>query len=400
MFPNFIQQNPKRVLSILVISLLISFNLLFSIIGLSIFILLFYIYFLSYLGNKTQQIKVKKISKFYIFFIVWLIYAAIQAILEGITDKTLFHVQVLFYGLVLIWFMSRIIDTKEWLDILYKMWGFSVFCTIILGWWELTTGNHIFHYDTKFQEFVTINFFNPNNYCFFLVVSLPVVLYWIKLGVVYRLFGIFMFISTFYFAYHNGSRLIMLITIVIMCLFLISLAKSKKKLLLLLIILISVSVFNYYELILDSLSEISTMNNSDNSINVRSSLNESALQIFNTHPFGVGPGKLELYMPRIGSNVHNFWLETLVNYGIIIFLAIVLFFGFFIFRLFSFRKSEEFRNIIMPIFWSVIIFIPTSTVPSSIFILNITWFLFGVMICTTNVISRERLKVLKKSEGR
>ena len=50
-------------------------------------------------------------------------------------------------------------------------------------------------------------------------------------------------------------------------------------------------------------------------------------------------------------------------------------------------KKSRLYNVIWPILWSIIIFIPASLAPSTIFTLPILWFLFGLIISARNIIN-------------
>src|SRR5699024_3830715 len=100
---------------------------------------------------------------------------------------------------------------------------------------------------------------------------------------------------------------------------------------------------------------------------------DSAVSIFKKYPIlGVGPGNSDYYMPIKGDKIHNFWLEILVNYGIVVFSGLLMFFLYSIYSLLR-KKSEKLNKVVYPLLLSIIIFIPTSMTPSSIFKFQILW---------------------------
>lgn len=371
---------------ILIILLLTSFNILFTTEGIVILIGLVYCYLVYLLSVKT----INFIMPSY-FFILWLFYATGQMFLIEFGNLTVLHYQVIIIGLILIWFMTNIISSISILHLVYKLWGMVLLLTILIAWWEIFTGNHIVNLDGRsFSEssIATVNFYNPNNYSFFLSVCFPVVFYWIeRLGKFYKIIGIFMFLSTFFIIYSNGSRISLLVLIILLLFALIKMSKSQIKILLPIFIIGMFCILYFYDYIL-AFIELLTVDNTDESLNIRSYLYDSALNISLNYPFGVGPGNLEEFMPILGANVHNFWLEILVNYGFIVFLGIILFFATTLYRIVKVRHIKELRPVLKPVFLSILIFIPTSIAPSSIFTFGITWFIFGIMVVSTNLIKK------------
>lgn len=383
-----------RMFSLAAFALLMSFNLFTTSLGTAIFMGLVGLYVVAYLADPSYR-RQKTWTTSLTFFILWITYAVIQLFWVVHTPRTYLHMHVMVIGIAVIWFMTRMIDSANWLEKLYKVWGFSVLATVIIGWWELTTDKHLPNSGADFYQLkhvATATFFNPNDYCFFLMVSLPVVLHWIKGKVIYKLLGLFMLISAFYFMYADEARFMILMMIACLCMFLVGLIKNHKKLLLLFLTTVAITVYLNYDLIEKSFKQISSLQASnDSSVGARKFLTDSAWQIFKDHPWGVGPGNVETYMPVVGfgSNVHNFWLEILANYGVVIFVGFAMFFISSLRTLYKGRKNESLKQSITPAFSAALIFIPACVQSSSVFAFNVTWFVFGLMVCAVNIIKRD-----------
>ncbi len=381
-------ENAVRGLAIFAITFLMSFNMIKHYQGIIFLLCLTLLLFICYVTNKSFRYK-NKLTGIYSFFIFWLVWAMCQLMFVEHGYQTMINFSYLFIGIWVIWIMTRFIDSKERIEMLFKIWGVTLLFSILIGWWEIITFNHLptsRAYGNGFSNVATAGFYNENDYSFFLILGLPIMLYWMKKRTAYKLIGLFMMVSSFYFHYMNGARLILVVFFAVICVHLINLVKNNRKQLIFFITIILISIIYFRDFILASIDEIMTVNSADNSVSVRQMLIDSALNIFDDNFFGVGPGNLVLYMPKIGENVHNFWLENLVNYGIFVFVCLVLFFVVCLYKMF--KTKGDLKEFINPIFWSTLIFIPTSVVPSTIFQMNLTWFLFGVITCAINVINK------------
>jgi len=338
------------------------------------------LYLFNFLTNKKYRNKINT-SRLFLFFVLWLFYATVQMLLVDQYIQNWSHFQTLVFGVGIIWIMTRLINSKDRIETFYKAWGFAVFLSILFGWWEVITDNHLktsSAYSYDLNNITTVGFFNPNDYSFLLILSLPIMLFWVTKGKLLKLLGLFMIASSFYFTFMNGSRFILLVFILVIGLFTIKLAKSKKKGTFISFVLVLVgSVIYFKDIIFNAITDVSTLSGGDSSTEVRKYLSNSAWDIFKKYPFGVGSGNLENYMPVVGYKVHNFWFEILVNYGLVIFIGLLLFLVVGIYKM-RCKRNREMKNIVWPILWSTIIFIPTCIQSSSIFQFNI---LLGFHLC-------------------
>lgn len=363
--------------------------------GIFLLVTLIIIYFFLRLANGKELSISKQIPYHSVFFVLWFIYASIQMlILDVYTEFNIRHYQAFIIGIVTIWLMSSLIKSNKLLEKLYMVWGIGILLTVFIGWWELITGNHLVVLWDHFLDKVTVNYFNPNNYSFLLSVSFPIIIYWIeKKRIFYKIIGLFMLISTFYFVYVNGSRLNLIILFFVVCIYLFKVLFKHKELL---IFITAISVIflssnfakNSFEMLITLDEELNST-----AIGSRNFLYASAWNIFLENPLGVGAGKVDSYIYNM--NLHNFWLEILANYGILIFVGLIVFFCLTLLKLMkTIYKKAEISEQLIPIFWSIMIFIPASLGPSSVMTFGITWFLLGLMVCATNIIKRYEINNL------
>jgi len=350
--------------------------------------MLLFIYIFNFLINK--EYRKNSNSKLFLFFIVWVIYASFQMIFVEHTSRTWGHFQTLILSIAIIWLLLRLIDSKEKLDKLYTLWGFATLFSIFFGWWEVITNNHLPGsignlglYNVS--NIATVRFTNPNDYSFFLAISLPIMLLWINRSFKYKILGIFMVISSFYFVYMNDTRSIIMIYC-ISILFFVFFSKKKRNKLFFVLTIIALG-FYFKDVIQSAISDMLTLGKSDDSSIFRQYLTESAWGVFKSNPLGVGSGNAESHMPVKGNMIHNFWFEILANYGLLVFIGLVLFFSYGIVKMYKSRNGEL-KNVIRPALGSTLIFIPTCVVSSSVFQFNITWVVFALIICVVNMIAK------------
>lgn len=393
-----------------VLVLMICVNVVKTSLGPIIIAILIGIYLYNYLFKinmgKLQNVNIFKQPN--TFFVFWLVYAVFQLSFTVRNVETDYQLKVLILGIIIIWFVSLVINSIDRLNSLYKLWGYSILVAVMVGWWELISGNHISGHDfNRIQNKVTVGFFNVNDFCYFLIICLPIVFHWINRGGLYKISGIFMLMSFFYFTYVNGARFIMLLLAASLVTYLMNKFRKNMKFLLLCLILIPVLFGIYFEVIIKYISIAFSIFHQDESQHIRTQLTLSVWNVFKEHPFGVGSGNLDYYMSTLGLSVngvlkaHNFWIEILATYGFIIFIGFVHFFIVSLKRMYQVIKSEnispEIKSLIKPTFYSAILFIPACIESSSVIHFTITWFLFSVIICVNNLTKVQLKKVTKNN---
>ncbi|MGA4718498.1 O-antigen ligase family protein [Fictibacillus nanhaiensis] len=396
------KSDTPRVLFVALIPFLVCFNIIQKMGSMLIVGGMIGLYLLFYLvDNKYRGVRLGKSG---VFFIVWMLYALLQTTWTITTEKTWLYINVLTLGIIIVFLMSKMITTIQWIELLYKWWGIALLGTILFGLWEVNTNNHLSSSGANpeyynLQNVATVGFFNPNDYGFFLIISLPIILYWIKKKFLYKVLGLFMLGSSFYIVFQNGARFIILLYFLVIILYLLSLIKSKRNFSILLFFTfggVSVS-FLFVDMFVKSFSDVVSLASTDSSSSIRKMLFENGWILFTNNPLGVGSGNIEYYLKQNSlivhgiPSLHNFWLEFLVTYGILIFIGFLTFYIASLIRMYKAlkMKSLNFNSSIKPLFWSSLLFIPASLESSTIFTFNIIWFLFGILLCMGNIIKKE-----------
>ncbi|RPA57784.1 O-antigen ligase domain-containing protein [Aerococcus agrisoli] len=108
-----------------------------------------------------------------------------------------------------------------------------------------------------------------------------------------------------------------------------------------------------------------------------------------TFGLGVGAGNIEVWMETFGTlptnnifNIHNWWLEILVGYGVLVFVAYVVGYGLMIYRLFDLRKyvNKPQRHTMNAFIAFLLIFIGASITSANNMLIEWHWVFFGLIV--------------------
>jgi len=418
---------------------LFSVNLgVFTMFPFRFFLLLLWIIFLGHILVKRRKIDFQKnkIQRYFIFLVFWLGYALLSLTWSASFAPAIRNVLFLFMGISLIFFSFYYL--KEVADFQKIQWiWFAVFSIlVVLGFWEHLTGQHLLlsrYYGETSRHLMfrpTGIFLNQNDYATFLALSIPIAisLFRKENKRLSRFLAMEMVTGAMYLIVITGSRANILAVILELILFLFILKfKQKMRLILelfvcMLILMIFLSV-PMQGIFLQTVREIGSIVNdakvaSDektvvtkeitvniSSMNSRVNLIKNGISfLLSKAGFGVGPGNFEYYMSNFaiydtknGSNSHNWWLEILVNYGIIIFIGYTIFYFSLILKLgkIYYRKiSGNEKRICEGFLVSLVGFSFASLGPSSIIAFKPHWLLFAFALAFLNyILNKEETQV-------
>ncbi|MEH7384297.1 O-antigen ligase family protein [Bacillus sp. JJ1521] len=128
-----------------------------------------------------------------------------------------------------------------------------------------------------------------------------------------------------------------------------------------------------------------------NSVDIRENLLKNvAVFVGDTLGFGVGAGNAEYYMKNFqvyetfhNYNVHNWWAEIAVHYGVFIFIGYILLFIYLIYKLYRINRETRNRNYRMiseALSCALVAFSLASISPNSFMALNYNWVLIAFSI--------------------
>lgn len=358
-----------------------------------------------------SYIKVKLYMK---FLAIWLGYAFVSMVWAADQMAALKNIIFLFTGISIIFFLVYYMRDINHFQYLYWIW-ISIFIVLIpVGLWEITTGNHLvvsnlIEEDRPWVAFApTTVFVNQNDYAAFIVLAIPMIITAIRhysklyirvVGVLVLLCGLFLLIMTT----SRSCYLALFTGLAFWFIFLLNLRKKLKTLALVisicgLIILASpVYVQDTLLLVQDQISSLSDVSGQSDDLGaaVRPNLIKNALHFTaQTAGFGVGAGNAEYYMdhykiyPTGGiTNVHNWWAEIAVNYGIFIFVGYVVLYITLIFNLWRAYKrlmNHTEKMICEALLVGLVSFFMASISSSSIIAFSPQWIFFGFALAFLN----------------
>jgi teichuronic acid biosynthesis protein TuaE len=314
------------------------------------------------LKNKKIHLNMKKANSYSIkFMFVWFIYAFFT--LAWAKDyigwiKALFFIGL---GVLCIIIYSKYIKSNE--DILKSFR--VIFPTIIfhniLGWYEAITGHYLFLSEERIVRYLRYGhpvstFGNTNDFAVFLMFSF-FVLYVCLMNsrkFVAKLIYTLTMISSVALLISTGSRaaLIGLIMGVMTIAFYSIQRKQIRRIVVSFLLAMSFVIIINPDVVLELFSSILNFDFSQQSGSeyVRINLIKNGFSFFiSTLGLGTGAGNIEYWMANYGKyntggvlNIHNWWMEILVGYGLIIFVLYIIFYSRLFYSMrFKFKTSTN-----------------------------------------------------------
>jgi teichuronic acid biosynthesis protein TuaE len=360
-----------------------------------------------------------QVKPYMVFFSTWVFYGTLSLAWATSKGDAVRHLIFLFMGVSLIFFVVYYFSALCDLENLCRVW-LGVFCVlIVLGLWEHLTGNHLpvsgFYGETRtrFMYRPTGVFRNPNDYATFLALSIPFVLSFVRYTKAWliRIVGVLVVGIAFYLITVTGSRANILAVLLVMAFLFLFLTdwKQKAKIVLIGTIFSVIVVFGWLgpvrEVFLRVFAELSSLIVQEElgygSVLVRTNLVRNGLEFLcSTIGLGVGAGNAEYWMANFARydtqgilNLHNWWLEVLVNYGVFIFVGYVITYLGLIRSLWCrWRRTKDYkeRMVCEALLVALIGFSVASTSSSSIMAFAPQWMLFALALASLNYRRRDR----------
>lgn len=363
-------------------------------------------------GGKVNVASIH-VKKSLIFFLIWFGYASLSVVWAASSVEALKHIIFLFLSFSLIFFMVLNLRQSKDLELFVKLW-LAVFVVLIpIAIWETMTGNHLqtsgLNYTDDGYEFYkfapTGLFANQNDYATFLAFSMPILLskFQYERKVVIRLFLMVLFVAGGIILLFTTSRANYAAIFVSTLVWLVAFTDIVQKfkflfggLILLAIVLLNLNEQSwlYLQFVWEDLTVLGE-GTQDAGLDVRSNLIKSALYFtIATLGFGVGAGNIEYYLANYpiyetGSitNIHNWWLENLANYGFIVMLLYLAFFLSLLYALWKVRKQSPhiaIKSMAEAMICLLVAFPISSISSSSLIAFNPHWLIFGFMLALVN----------------
>ncbi|MDR7073168.1 O-antigen ligase family protein [Fictibacillus barbaricus] len=362
----------------------------------------FFKYFQKDQLTPWSKINVKNIIMFHV---VWVTYALISLIWAKTIKAGIADFVFLVIGISLILFVTFVFKReRDYVNLLY-IWVAMFLLLLIFGLINHLTLIHFptsrfYGIDTYQKSIPTSVFANENDFASFISISfffaLALANHTKHLIVKAGAAGIMLF--SLYIMSLTSSRanyIAILLGLVFWFLFLTS--RNIKKIIILAgafigILAILAVPHKIYNAFISVYGLIATLGNNTegSSVDIRINLIKNSFHfISESLGFGIGAGNSEYYMKEFALypthtiiNIHNWWIEMMVNYGIFIFTGYLLIYVGLIYYLFNiFRESTgNNRMIAEALCTALIAFFLASISPSSQITLNYLWLLFAFAI--------------------
>ncbi|WP_085522146.1 O-antigen ligase family protein [Tuberibacillus sp. Marseille-P3662] len=353
---------------------------------------------------KWGQIRVKP---FIGYLMGWLCYAFLSLVWVNSFSLGVKGFIFLFLGILPIFVVVFYFKTlADYIDFFYIWLGMTAFL-VAIGVWEHITGNHlstsrIVNSPVWDQDIPTAVFFNQNDYATFLTLSLFFIIAFIKhiRNVHFKIYGTLLLVVSLYLIYVTDSRANFLaIAFGVVCWFFFLTNYKERRWILTgggLLALLGVVVYHSKVLsLIDKLTnmfsffggEVATGKSIDIRINL---IKNSLLFLVDTFGLGVGSNNAKYYIDHYSIfptytvlDIHNWWVEIAVNYGIFVFIGyLVLYLSLLIslYRIYKSTDNGKEKMICEALLGGMFVFIFASISPSSILTLHYQWIFFAFTI--------------------
>lgn len=318
---------------------------------------------------------------------------------------------------------------SEWQSLVKAAWLGMTFL-VLMGFFEIITNHYLFADLSKLDKYNTFAtqpssrlpitvFENQNDFGVMLLayVAVCLILYHVTPQVYKRLL---LLVSTFagsYLIYRTASRMALLALLLYLVIVFVLRFKIdfKRKhyitaiaLLFTLAVLVLVFIPEARHLFLTIFSppKEGYISGDVGRINL---LKNGLLFLGCTFGFGVGAGNIEIWMEEARVfdtnnlvNIHNWWAEVLVGFGVIVFILYFVMYAFLIFRLFQIRKnqSKADRLVSNQIIAFLLAFIFSSMTSSSNMLIEWHWVFFGLIIAYIKINEQGKLFLKHQKRGK
>lgn len=346
---------------------------------LSAFISLLLIVFYIMESYKYKQIISITLKPYNVTMVIWFIWGLLSFFWIKSYGDWLNHILILFTTFGYAITAPILVRKKNLIDNTKKILLFSYILVILIGLFEVHTGLYLFTLNRgniglfSSLRYPLTFFYNPNDYAVFLVFGTILTLFFdkVKINKISNAFFIFLtLVATVYLLIIAEARLALYAAIIAILIKMYFLIKSKKFRVTLVIfsLFLTFVLFKYYDVITLANEYVAA----DYSGNIRLNLIENALIYLSDSNFiGVGAGNLKYYLDNYTIHntmqifdVHNWWIEILVTYGVFIFAIYIYSYLNVLFRA---SKKLYSKNNMKFIFTWLILFIPLSIASSSAF---------------------------------
>jgi teichuronic acid biosynthesis protein TuaE len=355
-----------------------------------------------------------KVGRYLLFFGLWLLWAVMSLFWATFTVNSARHIEGIIVGTAIVLFSLVFLNHEEGTKNVYRLWIFSATVFVGIAIWEVATGMHLSgsreaEWAGIRQTYPSAVFWNPNDFATFLCLALPFMFGMLLLvrSTLTRALVTILLLASFYFIVLNSSRANIIASLIGIGLVLVlpGLRTRFKSITMVLVVggvlllvgftfLSSVSLF-HFDLFKTVPQQISSVSPEDPSTAIRIDLVKNGWAFLReSHFLGVGAGGFEYWMterPLYSAggiiNAHNWWLELLVDYGVLVFgLFLIFYLGLLWNLLWIVRSSrnQTVKIVSLATFISLVEFSVASISSSGLIRNYAVWLLLATALCIIN----------------
>ncbi|WP_408007866.1 O-antigen ligase family protein [Pseudalkalibacillus sp. A8] len=339
------------------------------------------------------------------FFMYWLGYGLLSLIWVKSLSFGLRDFIFLASGVLTIFFVVYFFYRERDYVVFFSIWVGAVLLFILLGFW-----NHLSHQHLPISRLATAPdyirgrpsavFTNENDFASFMVIGIffGFALFNHAKRILLKALGISITLSGLYLILVSTSRASIIAILLGFGFWFLFLANLKQKVRTVVISLVTVftGTLLFFEraasavgsIVAEISSVVGDPGVEEGSVDIRKNLLRNGMAFLqDTYGLGIGAGNAEYYIknesiyPTFGqTNLHNWWAEIMVNYGVFIFTCYILLYIWMIFKLYRINRnygSWKVKMISESLILGLVVFSIASVSPSSIMTLSYTWLLFA-----------------------
>lgn len=377
--------------------------------------------------NSRLEIKKNSYATFFVaVFIIWWLWSIVSFL--WIKDLRLWLQAVFLLTLGIssilgLYFWTK--DFQQWKKLIQVAW-FMMTLLVGLGYYEIITNHYLFANLGKLDKYNTFvsdpmtrmpitHFENQNDFATMLLayITVGVVLYYLTPQAIKKIGYLISVFLGAYLIYRSRSRMILLCLILYaVCIFFLKFKWDIKKryygIALILSAIIGILAIFYVPAVRNMIDTLIYTGSSDIVTGDTGRVNlirNGMIFLAATFGLGVGAGNVEAWMESYRFlptqniiNMHHWWVEILVAYGVIIFILYTLAYILLIYRLFQIRKhqTKRMKNVSNQLIAFLIVFSLASITSASNMLIEWHWIFFGLIIAYVKIYETELTFVSEK----
>lgn len=358
----------------------------------------------------------RTLYRYYFFLAIWAAWAIASFVWAQSRPDVIRGAFLLICNIFVIFFTSYYLNSEEDQRQLWRVFYAAFAINVAVALWEVFTTNHL--PVSRMNEYVpprsipTAFYRNPNDFAAYIVMYLPLVYAGFKYESRHALAKYVLCIASIFVLLYTNSRssyVAFLLTIAFACALAImdvirgseyfdKKAKIKASIMLISVVMIlildSVGFGGFKNTpsnpsMMDQIGDIEEISE-NGSTQIRINLIKNGFKILNEDPWqyivGIGSGNTEMRMAPYADttdgivNMHNWWMEMLLEYGVIIaalFIWLYLSLMWNLLKIYMYSPSRFYKLFAEGLLLSLVAFFMASISPSSIRSMAGLWIIFG-----------------------